>query len=107
MIDVWERLTCQGTLTPEIREEFRRQYGERGKKALKAVDEFRVKKYRDFFVVVGFSDEYLVDEEFCSCGDFLYRGRECTHLLAVRIAKKIGVFEEYDSWYYLLLDSHH
>jgi predicted nucleic acid-binding Zn finger protein len=104
MMDVWELLACNRSLTPEIRAELERRYNERGRKALKAVDELRVKRYRDFFVVVGHGDEYVVDEEFCTCRDFLYRGRECAHLLAVRIAKGSGIYEDYDTWYYLTLE---
>ncbi len=100
MTTVWDELHCSQSLTPERKMAFIQQHGERGKKALKAVEERRVKKYCDFFVVVGYNDEYVVDEEFCTCNDFLFRGRECIHLLAVRVACATGCFERYNTWYY-------
>jgi predicted nucleic acid-binding Zn finger protein len=86
-------------LTPELLQEIIRIYGERGRKAVQAVEEKRIKKYRDFFVVVGTSDEYIVDEDFCTCRDFIFRKGRCWHELAVRIAAAIGSFEEIDLWY--------
>jgi predicted nucleic acid-binding Zn finger protein len=91
---------CSPSFTPECESALVKQYGSRGKKALKAVEEKRVKKYCDFFVVVGYSDEYVVDEEFCTCNDFLFRGRECVHILAVRLARETGCYERYTTWYY-------
>ena len=84
--DLVSSLKSEQTLSSPIREEIVRLFGDRGKKALKAIDESRIKKYRDFFVVVGTSDEYIVDDEFCTCPDFSYRGGHCWHVLAVRIA---------------------
>jgi predicted nucleic acid-binding Zn finger protein len=89
----------EGTITESLRHSVLEKWGDRGRKALLAVEEWRVKRYRDFFVVVGRSDEYVVDDEFCTCSDFLYRGRECWHILAVRIARMTGRFEEYPMWY--------
>ncbi|MDD1678352.1 MAG: SWIM zinc finger family protein [Methanomicrobiales archaeon] len=97
---IWDEIRCSRSLTPARREALIEHYGERGRKALKVVEERRVKKYCDFFVVVGYNDEYVVDEEFCTCSDFLFRGRECVHLLAVRVACATDCYERYDSWYY-------
>jgi len=86
-------------ITPSLRETVLARWGERGRKALDAVDKGQVKKYLDFFVVVGRTDEYVVEDDFCTCGDFTFRGRTCWHILAVRIARKTGRFEEYQLWY--------
>ncbi len=83
----------------EERAEILKRYGERGARAIDAVSEGRVKKYRDFFVVVGRSDEYVVEDEFCTCRDAVFRGGECSHVLAVRFARVYGGFEEIDLWY--------
>jgi predicted nucleic acid-binding Zn finger protein len=96
---LFQRLAERGALTPELLQEIIRIYGERGRKAVQAVEEKRIKKYRDFFVVVGTSDEYIVDEDFCTCRDFIFRKGRCWHELAVRIAAAIGSFEEIDLWY--------
>lgn len=101
-MDVEELISClrsEQTLSPPLREEIIRIFGNRGKKALKAIDESRIKKYRDFFVVVGTSDEYIVEDEFCTCPDFSFRGGRCWHVLAVRIASLTGDYEEIDLWY--------
>jgi predicted nucleic acid-binding Zn finger protein len=96
---LFELLEERKSLTPELREEIIRIYGERGRKALQAIDEQRIKKYRDFFIVVGTSDEYIVDEDFCTCRDFIFRKGRCWHELAVKIAAAIGSFDEIDLWY--------
>ncbi len=77
MSGIWQKMERGGVLTPEFRACIEQAYGERGKKALMAVDSGQVKRYLDFFVVVGHSDEYIVEDDFCTCSDFLFRGREC------------------------------
>ncbi|HTY52509.1 MAG TPA: hypothetical protein VMB35_04895 [Methanomicrobiales archaeon] len=100
MTDPWKMLERERKLTPEIRSLIGERYGPRGKKALEIVDEGRVKKYLDFFVVVGTSEEHVVEDEFCSCVDALFRRRgECAHVLAVRIAALTGCYEEFALWY--------
>lgn len=75
-------------------------YQARGKRALEIVDHDRVKRYRDFFVVVGDTSEYVVEGDYCSCEDFLHRGSTCAHILAVFIARAVGRYELIDLWYY-------
>jgi len=99
MTDPWKILEKERRLTPEIRRLIGEQYGQRGVKALEIVDEGRVKRYLDFFVVVGSSDEYVVEEEFCTCSDALFRRGECSHVIAVRIAAFTGQYEEFPLWY--------
>ncbi|MDD1666430.1 MAG: hypothetical protein LUQ23_02725 [Methanomicrobiales archaeon] len=100
MTDPWKILERERRLTAESRRLIGERYGQRGVKALEIVDEGRVKKYLDFFVVVGTSEEHVVEEEFCSCSDALYRRRgECAHVLAVRIAALTGQYEEFPLWY--------
>jgi predicted nucleic acid-binding Zn finger protein len=99
MSDIWEEIEGQKRLTPTIRERIRQAYGTRGENALRIVDGHRVKKYLDFFVVVGKNDEYVVDEEFCTCDDFRYRGGRCSHILAQKIALLTGDYEPVDLWY--------
>jgi predicted nucleic acid-binding Zn finger protein len=98
-MNVWDKVREAGALTPAVEDALTACYGERGRKAIRAVKEQRVKRYRDFFVVVGYSDEYVSDGEFCICNDFLYRGTACTHILAVRIAEILGLFEDFALWY--------
>lgn len=99
MSDLWSRIGEKKALDSSLREEIEATFGTRGKKALTAIDAGKVKKYLDFFVVVGRTDEYVVDEDFCTCRDFLYRGRTCWHLIAVRISRETGQFTPVDSWY--------
>ena len=97
--DLWQRLSRERKLSPEMENEICEEYGERGRKAIAAVADRRVKRYCDFFVVVGYHDEYVVEEDFCNCSDFLFRGRECSHILAVRIAEATDNYESYNQWY--------
>ncbi|PKL64751.1 MAG: hypothetical protein CVV32_06615 [Methanomicrobiales archaeon HGW-Methanomicrobiales-3] len=99
MNDLWQRLTTNPDLDESLRAEIETALGPRGKKALAALDMKKIKKYHDFFVVEGRTGEYVVDEDFCTCRDFMYRGRTCWHLIAVRIAAATGRFVRVDGWY--------
>jgi predicted nucleic acid-binding Zn finger protein len=79
-------------------------YGERGRRALEAVEAGSVKRYLDFVVVVGTRDEYIVEEGLCTCEQSLVRNGFCWHQLAARIALLSGLCEEYDYWYHAALD---
>jgi predicted nucleic acid-binding Zn finger protein len=99
MKDIIKRISETRELSADQREEVISFFGKRGEKALAAIDDQRVKKYLDFFVVESETSEYVIDEDFCTCGDFLYRGRECWHLLAVRLAGASGSFVRVETWY--------
>ncbi|MFA6226376.1 MAG: SWIM zinc finger family protein [Methanoregula sp.] len=99
MSDLWHRIEEKHALDSALREEIEAAFGARGKKALAAIDAGKVRQYRDFFVVEGRTAEYVVDEDFCTCRDFLYRGRTCWHLLAVRIASGADLAKKVDGWY--------
>jgi predicted nucleic acid-binding Zn finger protein len=99
MSDLWQRLAEKKVLDESIRRDIEDTLGSRGKKAIAALDAGKIKKYLDFFVVQGRTAEYIVDEDFCTCGDFLYRKKICWHLLAVRIAQETGMYKKIDSWY--------
>jgi predicted nucleic acid-binding Zn finger protein len=102
-VSALEELTAAGQLTEEIEKRIAREYGIRGRKAIDLVKAGRVKKYRDFFVVEGKGDLYVVEGDFCTCRDYLYRlsknGGLCYHSLAVRIAAATGQYEQVDEWY--------
>jgi predicted nucleic acid-binding Zn finger protein len=104
MTDIWGRLREQPDMGAELREEIEKAFGRKGTSALDAIDAGRVKKYLDFFVVEGKTASYIVEDDFCTCGDFLYRGRTCWHLLAVRIARETGMFVSVDRWYQEVLN---
>jgi predicted nucleic acid-binding Zn finger protein len=99
MSDLWQRIEEKHTLDSALREEIETVFGTRGRKALNAIDAGKVKKYLDFFVVEGRTAEYVVDDDFCTCRDFLYRRKTCWHLLAVRIAAAAGLAETVNGWY--------
>ncbi|HID42728.1 MAG TPA: hypothetical protein EYP30_02980 [Archaeoglobaceae archaeon] len=76
-------------------------YGKRGEKAFFYLREKRVKRYRDFFVVVG-KEEYIVEENYCSCKDFqinLKSRKPCAHIIAVKLADKMGLYDYVDFYY--------
>ena len=74
---IWQRLAEKKTLDPDLRGEIEAAFGTKGKKALAAIDDKKVLKYLDFFVVEGRTSRYIVEEDFCTCSDFMYRGRTC------------------------------
>lgn len=88
-----------GSDADEIVSEVCRLYGDKGEKAVRAAKNGQVIQYRDFCVVIGTTDTYVVDEGFCTCGDFTYRGLQCWHILAFRTAKALGTIVQRDEWY--------
>ncbi|GAB3685468.1 hypothetical protein GCM10028857_16020 [Salinarchaeum chitinilyticum] len=99
------RLEAVGELTPEIVEQILAVHGDRGSRAIDAVGEGRVKGYKDFTVVVGNSDEYVIEEGACTCKDATYNldpedpTALCWHALAAEIAKSVGAVEHHDMYY--------
>jgi predicted nucleic acid-binding Zn finger protein len=103
--DWQDALSSSGQLSPQIVEAILLRHGDRGRKAIEAVGEHRVKQYNDFTVVVGWHDEYIVENEQCDCPDTQYNldtedpDQLCWHVLATIIAKELGELDEYDQWY--------
>jgi len=79
------------------------EYGNRGNKGLEIAEEMRVKRYKDFYVVVGETDEYIVEETLCTCKDFLFTASrnitKCSHMIAVEIAEREGLIDVINAWY--------
>jgi len=105
-VEEWQAaLADAGELTPEVVERIIDVHGDRGQRAIEAVSERRVKEYRDFTVVVGREDEYVVEDGGCTCKDVEYNLDSedptalCWHAIAVSIAERIGAVEHHDMWY--------
>lgn len=104
--DDWRAaLAAAGELQPRIVESILSVHGDRGQRAIEAVSEKRVKRYRDFTVVVGYDDEYVIEGGGCTCKDSQYNldptdpHQRCWHALAVDIAERVGAVDEHDMWY--------
>jgi predicted nucleic acid-binding Zn finger protein len=104
--DRWQDALAEaGTLTPEIVAAILEEHGDRGQRAIEAVTESRVKQYRDFTVVVGHGDEYIVEDGSCPCKDAEYNLDPedptdlCWHVIAVQIAERIDAIDHHDMWY--------
>jgi len=102
----WRReLAEAGELTPSAVDTLIRLHDGRGARAIEAVSEGRVKRYRDFTVVVGHEDEYVVEDGGCTCKDSAYNldpedpHERCWHVLAVAIAERIGEVDHHEMWY--------
>jgi predicted nucleic acid-binding Zn finger protein len=99
---IFEEIKEKG-LTEETEKKLATEFGARGKKAVELVKSGKVKKYRDFFVVQGSQGEYVVEDGFCTCNDYLFRlsikGGVCYHSIAVSIAEATGLYEKVDRWY--------
>lgn len=83
---------------------------ERSEAASRGVEEGRVKRYIDFWVVVG-EEEYVVIGPFCTCPDYLYNvssknptADRCWHSLAVEEARETGGYDEVHAHYHHLTD---
>jgi len=104
--DDWrDALDEAGELTAGIVERILAVHGARGRQAIEAVSERRVKQYRDFTVVVGHEDEYVVEGGVCTCKDQEYNldpedpEQRCWHAIAVDIAERVGAVDHHDMWY--------
>ena len=98
-------LESAGELTPQVVEAILDEHGDRGQRAIDAVGETRVKRYNDFTVVVGHTEEYIVEDGGCTCKDAAYNldatdpGQRCWHVLAVDVAERIGAVDRHDMFY--------
>jgi predicted nucleic acid-binding Zn finger protein len=98
-------LSDAGELTPELAARILEVHGDRGSTAIDAVGEDRVKEYRDFTVVVGHQDEYVIEGDSCNCKDTEYNldstdpDQLCWHVIAAKIAHAIDATDEHDMWY--------
>jgi predicted nucleic acid-binding Zn finger protein len=105
-VNEWEAaLREAGELTPDVVDRIATVHGDRGLRAIDAVSEERVKEYKDFTVVVGHEDEYVVEAGGCTCKDAEYNLDPedpedlCWHAIASRIAHAIDATDEHDMWY--------
>lgn len=102
-VDDWRAaLDAAGELQPAIVTAILSAHGDRGGKAIDAVAEQRVKRYRDFTVVVGYESEYVIEDGGCTCKDSQYNldaHEQCWHALAVEIAERIDAIDHHDMWY--------
>jgi predicted nucleic acid-binding Zn finger protein len=98
-------LETAGELTATVVESILEEHGDRGQRAIDAVGEGRVKGYNDFTVVVGHTEEYIVEDGGCTCKDAAYNldpadpDQRCWHALAVDIAEGIGAVDRHDMFY--------
>jgi predicted nucleic acid-binding Zn finger protein len=105
-VEEWQAdLAAAGELTPDVVDRITSVHGDRGASAIEAVSEGRVKQYRDFTVVVGHREEYVVEDGGCTCKDAEYNldsedpTQLCWHALAVAVAERIGAVDHHDMWY--------
>ena len=105
-VDDWRAALAEaGELRPAIVTAILSAHGDRGGRAIDAVAEQRVKRYRDFTVVVGYESEYVIEDGGCTCKDSQYNldpddpTQRCWHALAVDIAERVGAVDEHDMWY--------
>ena len=102
-VDDWRAALAEaGELRPAIVTAILSAHGDRGGRAIDAVAEQRVKRYRDFTVVVGYESEYVIEDGGCTCKDSQYNhepDEQCWHALAVEIAERIDAVDHHDMWY--------
>jgi predicted nucleic acid-binding Zn finger protein len=86
-------------LTNEVKEAIIETYGNRGAKALDAIENRRVIKRGNRWFVRGKSDEYEVVQAFCSCRDYVLNivtekvdADMCYHALAKRICELLDAY---------------
>ena len=105
-VEQWQQALAEaGELDSEVADHIISVHGSRGVRAIEAVAEGRVKQYNDFTVVVGHDDEYIVEDDGCTCKDAEYNldaedpTELCWHALAVKIAREIDAVDDHDMFY--------
>ena len=105
-VDEWEsELEAAGELTSDATDAIVATHGDRGVRAIEAVGEQRVKGYRDFTVVVGHSEEHVVENGGCECKDSHYNldhedpTELCWHVIAAKVARRVDAVDHHDMWY--------
>jgi predicted nucleic acid-binding Zn finger protein len=105
-VDDWRAALAEARrLSAPIVDALISDHGTRGMQAIEAVGEGRVKEYRDFTVVVGHDDEYIIEGRGCTCKDSSYNldpddpKAACWHALAVDIAERVDAVDRHDMWY--------
>ena len=104
--DEWQATLAEtGELDARVARQLIDAHGSRGTRAIEAVAERRVKEYRDFTVVVGHAEEYVVEDGGCQCKDSQYNldptnpNEHCWHVIAVDLARGLGAVDHHDMWY--------
>lgn len=93
------------TLTAPIVDSLIELHDDRAKRAVKAVAESRIKQYKDFIVVVGHHDEYIIEDDSCTCEDAKYNldsedpEDRCWHSIAAEIATILETTDDQEIWY--------
>ncbi|QGN08051.1 hypothetical protein Hrd1104_12590 [Halorhabdus sp. CBA1104] len=105
-LEEWQAALAEaGELTADVVDRITTVHDSRGVRAIEAVAEDRVKEYEDFTVVVGHSDEYVIEGGGCTCEDAAYNldpddpTALCWHVLAVKIAREIDAVDHHDMYY--------
>jgi predicted nucleic acid-binding Zn finger protein len=105
-VDEWQAALAEaGELDADVVNRITSVHGSRGVQAIEAVAEGRVKEYNDFTVVVGHEDEYIVEDDGCTCKDAEYNldsedpEQLCWHALAAKIAREIDELDRHDMFY--------
>ncbi len=105
-VEEWQAALAEaGELTPAVVEAVVSVHGDRGQRAIEAAGEGRVKEYRDFTVVVGRGDEYVVEDGGCTCHDATYNldpedpTELCWHAIAAAVARRVDAVDHHDMWY--------
>jgi len=114
---ICETIRTGGSMSDAEAERLVQNFSQRGKKALEALQESRIKKYvfqpsgRVVWIVVGKERDYLVMPAigYCSCDDFYYQfdhGHVCYHIIAQKLAEassRFDLFEDDDQLYDILI----
>lgn len=93
------------TLTAPIVDTLIDHHGDRAKRAITAVTESRIKQYKDFTIVVGHHEEYIIENNSCTCDDVQYNldhddpTDRCWHSIAAEIATILDTADHHDIWY--------
>jgi predicted nucleic acid-binding Zn finger protein len=105
--DICKIVRAEGKISETHVSRLSETFGQRGNKALEALNEGRIKKYifqpsgRVVWIVVGKNRDYLVMPEidYCSCYDFYFQfdsGHVCYHIIAQKLAEAIDMFDKFE-----------
>jgi len=105
--EICNAVKAEGKVSEPQVSQLNEAFGQRGNKALEALNEGRIKKYvfkpsgRVVWIVVGKKRDYIVMPaiDYCSCYDFYFqfdRGHVCYHIIAQKLAEATGMFDQFE-----------
>ncbi|OKY77716.1 MAG: SWIM zinc finger protein [Candidatus Methanohalarchaeum thermophilum] len=113
MEDIFLSIRNEDKFNEEAKKLILEKFGKRGERAINGLEEDKIKKYNDFWIVIGEKDHIVINKCFCDCEDYLYNissreGSEkyCWHSIAVKLADIFNMYSKINEFYFKYMNLH-